>query len=410
MKRADLAVLKHSQFRRLFIARSISVLGSAVAGIALAFAILDLPTATPSKLGQVLASMAVARIVFILVGGVLGDRLSRSVVLSIGEALSGIGSLGLGIALLNHTSNFLLLSVLAAVVGIGTGIFLPAMSGMVADVVEESQLRSANGLLRMVLTFVTIGGVGVAGFIVATVGGGWAMLINSASFFISMLLLFSIKSQPMPPTGHSLLADLRGGWKEFSSRSWIVSIVASAFVVNAIFGAVLGVFGPIIAKKDLGGPAAWGIITMGFAAGSFLGTFVALRIKSRRPLFFGVICTAVVGLPALALSVPMPVFVIAIATFLTGVGLDFDSIAWDTALQLHVPRKALSRVSAYDWLGSMVATPIGLAVAGSVLAAVGARTALIYSAIIMVLVTLSPLLLRSVRELTNDVGQAQTLN
>jgi nicotinamide riboside transporter PnuC len=106
----------------------------------------------------------------------------------------------------------------------------------------------------------------------------------------------------------------------------------------------------------------------------------------------------------------MPVFVISIAAFLTGVGLDFDSIAWDTALQLHVPREALSRVSAYDWLGSMVATPIGLAVAGTVLQAVGARTALIYSAIIMVLVTLSPLLLRSVRELTNDVGQTETLN
>jgi MFS family permease len=151
LRRADLAVLKHSQFRRLFIARSISVLGSAVAGIALAFAILDLPSATPARLGQVLASMAVARIVFILVGGVLGDRLSRSVVLSIGEALSGMGSLGLGIALLKHTNNFLLLSVLAAVVGMGTGIFLPAMSGMVADVVEESQLRSANGLLRISL-------------------------------------------------------------------------------------------------------------------------------------------------------------------------------------------------------------------------------------------------------------------
>jgi predicted MFS family arabinose efflux permease len=410
LRRADLAVLKHSQFRRLFIARSISVLGSAVAGIALAFAILDLPSATPARLGQVLASMAVARIVFILVGGVLGDRLSRSVVLSIGEALSGMGSLGLGIALLKHTNNFLLLSVLAAVVGMGTGIFLPAMSGMVADVVEESQLRSANGLLRMMQNFITVGGVGAAGLIVATVGGGWAMLLNSASFFISMLLLISIKSRPLPRTGQSMLNDLRGGWKEFSSRSWIVSIVASAFVVNAIISAVLSVFGPVIAKAHLGGPAAWGMITMAGAAGSILGTVVALRIKSRHPLFLGVICTSAIALPALALAVPLQVLAIASAAFAASVGMDIFSIAWDTALQLHVPREALSRVSAYDWLGSMVAVPVGLAVAGSVLQALGARTALIYSAIIMVVASLLPLLLRSVRELTNDVSRSNDFN
>jgi MFS family permease len=402
VKREDLEVLKHSQFRRLFIARSISVLGSSVAGIALAFAILDLPTATPSKLGQVLAAMAVARVVFILVGGVLGDRFSRSTVLSLGELLS----LGLGAALLNRTHNFMLLAALAAVVGIGTGIFLPAMSGMVADVVDESQLRSANGLLRMVLNTITVGGVGLAGLIVATVGGGWAMLVNSASFFISMLLLISIKSPPMARTGHSLLGDLRGGWKEFSSRSWLVSIVASAFLVNAIFGAVLGVFGPVIAKSHLGGAAAWGMITMASSAGAILGTFVALRIKSHHPLFLGVICTAGVGLPALALAVPMPVLVIALAAFLTSVGLDIFSIGWDTALQLHVSREALSRVSAYDWLGSMVAVPVGLAVAGSVLQSLGARTALLYSAIIMVIVSLLPLLVPSVRTLTNDVTQS----
>jgi MFS family permease len=406
VKREDLEVLKHSQFRRLFIARSISVLGSSVAGIALAFAILDLPTATPSKLGQVLAAMAVARVVFILVGGVLGDRFSRNTVLSLGELLSGLGSLGLGAALLNRTHNFMLLAALAAVVGIGTGIFLPAMSGMVADVVDESQLRSANGLLRMVLNTITVGGVGLAGLIVATVGGGWAMLVNSASFFISMLLLISIKSPPMARTGHSLLGDLRGGWKEFSSRSWLVSIVASAFLVNAIFGAVLGVFGPVIAKSHLGGAAAWGMITMASSAGAILGTFVALRIKSHHPLFLGVICTAGVGLPALALAVPMPVLVIALAAFLTSVGLDIFSISWDTALQLHVSREALSRVSAYDWLGSMVAVPVGLAVAGSVLQSLGARTALLYSAIIMVIVSLLPLLVPSVRTLTNDVTQS----
>ncbi|HUW77810.1 MAG TPA: MFS transporter [Candidatus Nanopelagicaceae bacterium] len=406
MRRADLAVLKHSQFRRLFIARSVSVLGSSVAGIALAFAILDLPTATPSKLGEVLAAMAVARVVFILVGGVLGDRFSRSTILSLGEFLSALGSLGLGVALLSHTHNFLLLSGLAAIVGIGTGIFMPAMSGMVADVVDESQLRSANGLLRLVLNTVSVGGVGLAGFIVATIGGAWAMLLNSAAFLVSMLLLFSIKSRPMPRSKDSMFKQLRGGWKEFSSRSWIVSIVAAAFVINAFFGAVIGVFGPIIAKSQLGGPAAWGLITMTFSAGAIVGTFVALRIKSHRPLLLGVVCTAGIGLPALALAVPMPVAIIALAGFLASIGLDIFSLGWDTALQLHIPREALSRVSAYDWLGSMVAVPLGLAVAGSALQAVGARTALLYSGGIMIVVALLPLLVPSVRTLTNDVSQS----
>ena len=406
MKRPDLRLLRNSRFRQLFLARSISVLGSSIGNFALAFAILALPGGSPTVVGIVLGTMSAVRIAATLAGGVLGDRYPRSLVLAAGEGLSGLGSLGLGLVLLAGRAEVTLLAPLAALLGLGLGIFFPPLSGMVADVVPSDDLKSANALLRLTANVATVGGIGIAGALVALAGGAAAMLLDAASFFISMALIFSAKTPAMTPSGQSALADLRGGWRAFTERRWVVAIVASAFGVNAFEGAVMGVFGPVVANAELGGAGAWAGIQIAGTIGSIAGTVVALRIRARHPLFVGMLFFGTFALVPLSLGLRLPVLLIAAVFFLVDVGLDILSIAWDTSLQQHVPRESLARVSAYDWLGSMVATPVGLALAGPALLVWDVHGILLASSVLIAVMALAPLLVREVRTLEAVTGLA----
>jgi MFS family permease len=404
MRHPDLRLLRNSQFRQLFLARSISVLGSAIGNFALAFAILALPTGSPTLVGIVLGTMSVVRIAATLAGGLLGDRYPRSVVLATGEGLSGLGSLGLGLAFLAGRDEVLLLAPLAALLGLGLGVFFPALTGMVADVVPTDDLKSANALLRLTTNAAKVGGIGIAGALVALAGGAAAMLLDAASFFISMALIFSTRTPAMAPSGNSALADLRGGWRAFTERRWVVAIVASAFGVNAFWGAIMGVYGPVVANAELGGAGVWAGIQVAGTIGSIAGTVVALRIRAKHPLFVGMLLFGTFALVPLSLGLRLPVLLIAAVFFLVDVGLDILSIAWDTALQQHVPRESLSRVSAYDWLGSMVATPVGLALAGPALLVWDVHAILLASSVLIAIMALAPLLVREVRTLGAGTG------
>ena len=399
MQRPDLRLMRNARFRQLFLARSISVLGSAVGNFALAFAILALPTGSPTLVGVVLGTMSAVRIAATLAGGVLGDRYARSAVLATGEGLSGLGSLGLGLAFLAGRDEVLLLAPLAAVLGLGLGIFFPALSGMVADVVPNDDLKRANALLRLTTNAAKVGGIGIAGALVALAGGAAAMLLDSATFFISMALIYSAKTPAMRPTGQSALADLRGGWRAFVERRWVVAIVASAFGVNAFWGAIVGVFGPVVANEELGGAGVWAAIQVAGAIGSIGGTVVALRIRAKHPILVGMVFFGTFALVPLSLGLRLPVLLIGAVFALVNVGLDILSIAWDTALQQHVPRESLARVSAYDWLGSMVATPVGLALAGPALLVWDVHAILLASSVLIAVMALAPLLVREVRTL-----------
>ena len=132
-----------------------------------------------------------------------------------------------------------------------------------------------------------------------------------------------------------------------------------------------------IAKEHLGGAASWGFILATLSAGLILGGLVALRWRPRRALLVGCLCVTLQVPPLLLLAIPAPTAAIAAAAFLEGVGIELFGIYWDTSLQQHVPREALSRVSSYDALGSWVLMPIGFAVVGPIAAIAGTRATLL---------------------------------
>jgi hypothetical protein len=219
-------------------------------------------------------------------------------------------------------------------------------------------------------------GTALGGGVVTIVGPGWALAVDAASYAFSAYFLAQLRLPPhVKLAPQSFLADLHEGWREFSSRTWVWVIVLSASIGN-MMSSLFSVLGAVISKNALGGPLAWTVILSALGLGSLAGGFVSLRIRVRRPLFFGTSLLGFLAIPMALLALHAPAVVIAAGALLAGAANMIFNSLWETALQRHVPPASLSRVSAYDWFGSMAFAPIGLIVAGPVSAAIGTSATL----------------------------------
>jgi MFS family permease len=261
-------------------------------------------------------------------------------------------------------------------------------------------LQQVNALLGMTKNGTIIFGAALGGVLVATAGPGWALAFDGATYVVSAVVLAAMH---LPRANRletpSVLRELKEGWGEFASRTWLWVIVACAAVGNMVWVGASQVLGPLVAKEYLGGAASWGLILACQGIGLVVGGLLMLRFKPRRPLFVGMGFFTVAALPIVFLAGLRSTPVIALGYFVAGVSLEIFSVAWATALQEHVPLEKLSRVSAYDALGSLVFVPIGLSLAGPVADAIGLTEALWLAAIIGTASTLIGLTVRDVRNL-----------
>jgi MFS family permease len=396
--------LAHRPFRWLLAARTTGVLGNAVAPIALAFAVLDL-TGSAADLGLVVAARSLANVAVLLLGGVLADRLPRSVVL-VGTSLAAAATQAAIAALvISGTATIASLVVLSVLNGAVAAMSLPAAAALVPETVPKGDLRPANALLRLGLNAGSIAGASGGAGLVALVGPGWGLAADAAGFGLAALL-YSRMRLPAParsgPHG-TVLADLREGWREFSSRRWVWIVVAQFAVLNAAFVGATTVLGPVIADESFG-RAAWGLVVAAQTVGLAIGAVIALRWRPRRALVIGVALMAVTAVPVAALGVLPALPALLIAFALGGVALEVFAIAWDQSLQTHVPRDALARVYSYDMVGSFLAVPLGEVLVGPLADLVGADRTLLGCAAVIVLASLLAASSRSVRQ----VGSATT--
>jgi predicted MFS family arabinose efflux permease len=398
--RDDLRLLTDRRFGLLFGARTISVLGSAIAPVALAFAVLDLPGATPTTLGLVLAAQTLPEVLFLLLGGVIADRFPRYRVMVTAELAAGVSFGALATLFLLDAAPLPVVMALAAINGVATAMFMPALVGIVPQVVPTDRLQSANGVLRLTTNGARILGYAIAGGLVAAFGPGWALTVDALTFLVSAVLLAGVRVPNLRgdrDTG--VLGDLRHGWREFASRQWLWVIVLQFSVLNAAFNAGIGVLGPVLARRDLGGAAAWSTVLTGQAIGMLLGVLVAMRIRPARPMLVATLTMFGVAPPFLLLAGGAPVLVIAAAALAAGVCFDVFGVLWDTALQRHIPPAALSRVSSYDMVGSFMIGPLGLLAAGPAAGLFGVDTALLGCAALILVSTALALLSPQVRQL-----------
>lgn len=396
----DLRVLGDRGFRRLFLARTGSVLGNAIAPVALAFAVLEMPGGTPTRLGLALVARQSAQIVFLLLGGVIADRARRNLVM-IGSDLMATAAQGAMAALfILHTRNFLPILALSTVNGAAPALFLPASKGLVPQLVARERLQSANALLRLAMNASNVFGAAIAGTLVLTIGAGWGLAVDSASFLFSAAMLSGVRlprNTELPNV--SMLGDLRHGWREFASRQWVWVIVLQFSLSNACYNGGINVLGPEVSLTRYGGPLAWTVFATTRAVGLVGGSVVAMRIRPRYPMRAATLATFGFVPAFFILAFGLPIWLVAISALLIGVSLDIFGVLWDTALQRHIPQRSLSRVSAYDQLGSVALGPVGLAVAGPVAAAIGVSQALIAGGALTGLVNAAALISPSVRNL-----------
>ena len=381
-------------------ARTVSVLGNGFARVALAFAVLALPGAGPGRLSLVLACQAVPQLVLILVGGVIADRMSRARLMALADVLGAGAYTGLAVLVLSGHAPVLAMCLLAVAAGTATAMFAPAMEGIVPLVVSADRLQRANGLLRVGTNSALLLGLSLSGVTVALVGPGWALALNAASFALSAALTARLPVPARPPRKTSGWADLRDGWREFASRQWLWVVVAQWSIVVAALNANVGVLGPLTADRYLGGARAWSLIVAAQALGTIAGAGLASRVRVRRPILVAVLATFPTAAPVALLAVRAPVWLIAVAMFTAGVSSDVFGVLWSTTIHREIPEESLSRVSSYDYFGSLSFAPLGLLIAGPLASAVGLGHALAGCAGLVVLSTGAALLAPGVRRLT----------
>jgi predicted MFS family arabinose efflux permease len=395
-----LELLKKPDFAKLFAAYLITYTGTAMAPIAIAFGVLDL-TGSTSKAAFVIAAPVVAQIILILIGGALADRTSRQRMLVFSDVLAMCSQLLIAYCFLTGLATVPLLISLMLVSGSAAALSAPAATGFVPQMVEPGELQAANALLGVARNSAMMVGAALAGILVATVGAGVTLLIDAISFGVSAILIFSLRPAVQThPDEASLIQDMRLGWREFISHTWLWTIVLQFSLVVAAMEAVFGLLGPAVTKMHMDGAIDWGIISAGFGFGTLVGGVVALRIEVKRPMYFATFCTFLFCVVPLSLSVPLPVWVIAALSFIEGIAGQIFAVLWYTTQQKMIAPHMLSRVSAYDHLGSIVLAPLGIVAGGFLFELIGFRSTLLIAAAVIVLPALGVLTVRDVRELT----------
>lgn len=359
-----LGPLAEREYKRFFFASTISSFGDRVGLLALTFAVLGL-TGSGTDLGLVLAARQVMEAATLLAGGVWSDRLPRQWILVGAATIQAISQASVATLLLGGWASIPALIALQAFYGIGGGLVGPATVGLVPQTVGPQRLQQANALLSLSRNTMGIVGPAVGGIVIVAASPSLALAVDAATFVAAGLLLTTLRipRRARVDAQAPFLHELRLGWREFASRTWLWSTVTLFGVSNFVFAAWV-VLGPLIALKHLGGAGAWAIVGASSGAGAVFGGLLALRLRPRRPLFVSVVLAGATVLELAALALHADTAVLSAVALIAGAAIAIHLTLWLTVFQQHIPPGAQSRVSSYDELGSFVLIPLGLALAG----------------------------------------------
>ncbi len=213
--------------------RTVSLFGSAMTPIALAFAVLK-ATNGQHLLGYILSAEIIPHILLLLVGGSVADRYRRDRLILISNLGSGLSQAAVAAVVLSGSSPYWIFPfvVLNGALGAFTS---PAMRGIMPEIVDGKNIKQANSLLNASRSAARIMGPTVAGVLVASIGGGWGIAADALSFFLAALCLARVRIPSRPVVAEtSLLQEMRAGWSYFRERRWIWSITAAFTAMNAI--------------------------------------------------------------------------------------------------------------------------------------------------------------------------------
>lgn len=407
------AVLRHPSFRRFWLSQTGSSLGDRIVLAALALYVTDL-TGSPTDLGLVLGAQALPMVVLLLVGGVWADRLPRASLMAATDVVRGSLQALVAILIITDSVRVWHLVATGVVFGAAEAFARPAENGLLPQTVDEDEVQEAKALLETSQSVANIAGPAIGTALVVGLGGGVAFAADAATFFASALLLIGIRARVRPSARTARVAhapswrrELAEGFAEVRSRAWVWLTILSAtqFLMMAL--APLFVLGPAVAKDEYGSTATFGVVLIAFGAGSLIGGLTGMRWRPRHALGIGLVLCAFWPLVGIAMALGAPRGLVYACAAAGSFGTTLFEIYWGTALAQEIPPDALSRVSSFDWMGSLALLPVGYALAGPIAGVFGAREVLFAGCALTIATTVAVgTLPRSIRDLRLGVVRA----
>ncbi|HEX9624884.1 MAG TPA: MFS transporter [Streptosporangiaceae bacterium] len=416
-------VLANRNFRLLLADRLLAPLAFSFSLVGVSFAVLAAttsaahPNGSTADLSYVLAAQIAPSLLFMLIGGVIADRIAPQLVIVVANIMIAVGEGTFGLLVLFGRPGLPTMIGLEFLTGTGMALFYPASTALLPRLVPSRQLQDASALSRLVMNVAMMGGAALAGECVALFGPGWALAVCGLGIFAAVPLMLAIRLGPAcaegeaEESGHarSMVRELREGWSEFWSHKWLWVTVLQFTVVLAAWYGGFQVLGPAVARAHLGGAQAWGLITAADGVGLIVGGLVSLRWAPRRPIVFVVFGGAVIALSLLSLALLLPLAVICVISFGIGVTLEAMMVVWTVTMAVNIPSDMLARVSAYDALGSSMGMPAGALVAGPIAALAGVSATQYGAAAIILIASALALIPREIRVMrsASKLGQLE---
>lgn len=406
--RESLAALGEPEFRKLFLGQAISVVGVMFTVVALPFAVLEIG-GSATDIGIVEAAYIIPLTVFVLFGGVWADRLPRQKVMLAADFGRTVLQLTAAALLVTGVAQVWHLAALQIGIGFCEAFFRPSYTGLVPQVVSGPRLQQANALQGLVTSGAITLGASVAGLLVAAVGPGWAIGIDGLSYLVSAWFLWRLRPDafrgPSAPAagqaastgGVSFARDLAAGWREFASHTWLWAMVAGGSVFLFAVDGPIQVLGPIVARDVYDGARTWGLTSAAMGVGQIAGGLLSLRWRPRRPLFVIAAGMGLAAFPVAFLALQVPVWMLYASLAAMGVEWGLFDPFWMTCMQREVAPEMISRVSSYDYLGSLAFYPAGLALAGPLADAFGVPAVLWAGSGVALAVAIALVAVRDVR-------------
>jgi MFS family permease len=356
--------------------------------IALAFAVLHMRGGSATELGIVVGSTSLAYLIVSPFGGVIADRYGRIRMAAITDTWGGIVLLVQAIWFTTGHVPFWFLLFAQINFGVMWAIFWPSLAGIVPALVDEEHLMTGNALTQMTSNLMLILGSSIGGWIIATKGSSTALIIDSITFIISGVMVLTLRHLTIAPepTENTMIDDLLHGWKVFLSFRWIVIVVFGFSSVFMCWSAIDSVLGPLLAIKKFHGASSWATIVAVEFVGYLAGSLIAIKVRPKYPMRFLLLGTYAICGYLIALAFSNSVWIIALFAFFFGVNFDLWGAIWSTSLQREVPKESLSRVSAFDGMGTLLTRPIGVAVAAPLATAIGLRSTFLWMAALCAIV------------------------
>jgi len=400
-----LRVLRNRDFKYLFLGQSASAVGDQAVIVALALYITQ-RTGSATDLGLVLAAQSLPMVGLLLFGGVWADRLPRQRIMVVTDLVRAALHAVLAALILTGGASVVEMVAIEAVFGAARAFFQPAYTGLLPQTIPVELRQDARALSETTANVAILVGPALGTALVLTVGAGEAFVFDAVTFLVSAWLLARVRpaarGESSTVAGGSLRHELRVGWREVSSRPWVWATIVGFTVAVLCLYAQWFALAPVIARDHYGGAGVFGLLESVAGGGAVIGALVGIVWRPRRPMVAGLLLVLVWPAQDITFALVAPLAAVLALAAAAGFGFSLFGVWWETALAANIPAHALSRVSSYDWMGSLALLPLGFAIAGPLAATFGARNVLGAGAVIAFAALVLALLPRSTRNLPGE--------